>query len=43
MAVGSLARTPDSHELGKSWVARGIEEFKDGEWVTELIQYCIFN
>jgi len=33
----------DSDELGKSWVARGIEEFKDGEWVTELIQYCIFN
>jgi len=29
---------PDSDELGKSWVARGIEEFKDGEWVTELTQ-----
>jgi hypothetical protein len=26
---------PDSDELGKSWVARGIEEFKDGEWVAE--------
>jgi hypothetical protein len=29
---------PDSDELGKSWVARGIEEFKDGEWVAELTQ-----
>ena len=29
---------PDSNELGKSWVARGIEEFKDGEWVAELSQ-----
>jgi hypothetical protein len=29
---------PDSDELGKSWVARGIEEFKDGEWVADLTQ-----
>ena len=29
---------PDPDELGKSWVARGIEEFKDGEWVAELTQ-----
>jgi hypothetical protein len=29
---------PDSNELGKSWVARGIEEFKDGEWVAELTE-----
>ena len=29
---------PDSDELGNSWVARGIEEFKDGEWVAELTQ-----
>jgi hypothetical protein len=29
---------PDSHELGKNWVVRGVEEFKDGEWVAELIQ-----
>jgi hypothetical protein len=29
---------PDHDELGKSWVARGIEEFKDGEWVAELTQ-----
>ena len=27
---------PDHDELGKSWVARGIEEFEDGEWVAEL-------
>jgi hypothetical protein len=29
---------PDSDELGNSWVARGVEEFKDGEWVAELNQ-----
>jgi hypothetical protein len=29
---------PDHDELGKSWVARGIEEFEDGEWVAELTQ-----
>jgi hypothetical protein len=29
---------PDSDERGKSWVARGIEEFKDGEWIAELTQ-----
>ena len=29
---------PDSDELGNSWVARGVEEFKDGEWVAELTQ-----
>jgi len=29
---------PDPDELGKNWVARGIEEFKDGEWVAELTQ-----
>ena len=29
---------PDRDELGKNWVARGIEEFKDGEWVAELTQ-----
>jgi hypothetical protein len=29
---------PDSGESGKNWVARGIEEFKDGEWVAELTQ-----
>jgi hypothetical protein len=29
---------PDPGESGKSWVARGIEEFKDGEWVAELTQ-----
>jgi hypothetical protein len=28
----------DSAGLEKSWVARGIEEFKDGEWVAELAQ-----
>jgi hypothetical protein len=28
----------DSAGLGKSWVARGVEEFKDGEWVAELAQ-----
>ena len=29
---------PDPDELGKSWVARGVEEFKDGEWIAELTQ-----
>jgi hypothetical protein len=29
---------PDSDELGKSWVPRGIEEFQDGEWVAQLTQ-----
>jgi hypothetical protein len=29
---------PDSAGLGTSWVARGIEEYKDGEWVAELAQ-----
>jgi hypothetical protein len=29
---------PDSDELGTCWVARGVEEFKDGEWVAELSQ-----
>jgi hypothetical protein len=29
---------PDSNEVGKGWVARGIEEFEDGEWVAELSQ-----
>ena len=29
---------PDSDELEKSWVPRGIEELKDGEWVAELTQ-----
>ena len=29
---------PDHDEHGKSWVARGIEEFEDGEWVAELTQ-----
>jgi hypothetical protein len=29
---------PDSDQVGKSWVARGVEEFKDGEWVAELSQ-----
>jgi hypothetical protein len=27
---------PDSAGLGPSWVARGIQEFKDGDWVAEL-------
>jgi|ERR1700730_1069574 hypothetical protein len=27
---------PDSAGLGTSWVARGIQEFKDGDWVAEL-------
>ena len=29
---------PDSAGLGTNWVARGSEEFKDGEWVAELAQ-----
>jgi hypothetical protein len=29
---------PDAGESGKRWVARGIDEFKDGEWVAELTQ-----
>ena len=29
---------PDSDEFGNCWVARGIEDFKDGEWIAELIQ-----
>ena len=29
---------PDFGELGNSWVARGIEEFRDGKWVAELTQ-----
>jgi len=29
---------PDGDELGKNWVARGVEEFKEGEWVAELSQ-----
>jgi hypothetical protein len=29
---------PDADDLGKSWVARGIEEFNNGEWVAELAQ-----
>jgi hypothetical protein len=27
---------PDSAEAGSSWVARGVEEFKNGEWIAEL-------
>jgi hypothetical protein len=27
---------PDSGEAGNSWVARGVEEFKNGEWIAEL-------
>jgi hypothetical protein len=27
---------PDSDQVAKAWVARGIEEFKDGEWVAEM-------
>jgi hypothetical protein len=26
----------DSDGLGKRWVPRGVEEFKDGEWIAEL-------
>jgi hypothetical protein len=26
----------DPDEIGKTWVARGVEQFKDGEWVSEL-------
>jgi hypothetical protein len=29
---------PDSAGLGTTWVARGIQEFKDGDWVAELTQ-----
>jgi hypothetical protein len=29
---------PDSAEAGSSWVARGVEEFKNGEWIAELTQ-----
>jgi hypothetical protein len=29
---------PDSGERGRNWAARGVEEFKDGEWVAELTQ-----
>jgi hypothetical protein len=29
---------PDSDQVENSWVARGIEEFKDGEWVADLTQ-----
>jgi hypothetical protein len=29
---------PDSAEAGNSWVARGVEEFKNGEWIAELTQ-----
>jgi hypothetical protein len=29
---------PDSDELGRNWAARGVEEFKDGEWVADLTQ-----
>jgi hypothetical protein len=29
---------PDSDERGRDWAARGVEEFKDGEWVAELTQ-----
>lgn len=29
---------PDSNEQGRDWAARGVEEFKDGEWVAELTQ-----
>jgi hypothetical protein len=29
---------PDPDELGINWVARGIEEFENGEWVAELTQ-----
>src|SRR5207248_3723334 len=29
---------PDPNEAGNNWVARGIEEFRDGKWVTGLTQ-----
>jgi hypothetical protein len=29
---------PDSSERGKNWVARGVEEFNDGDWVAEITQ-----
>jgi hypothetical protein len=29
---------PDSDGVGPSWVARSIEEFKEGEWIAELTQ-----
>jgi hypothetical protein len=29
---------PDSGGAGTSWVARGVEEFKNGEWIAELTQ-----
>jgi hypothetical protein len=29
---------PDRGDVGDSWVTRGIEEFKDGEWIGELGQ-----
>jgi hypothetical protein len=29
---------PNADDLGKSWVAKGIEEFNNGEWVAELAQ-----
>jgi hypothetical protein len=34
-----LSASPsDSDEFGKTWVARGVEEFKEGDWVAELSQ-----
>jgi hypothetical protein len=27
---------PDPNEAGSGWVARGVEEFKAGEWIAEL-------
>ena len=38
LVLGLNISPPDHDELGKSWVARGIEEFEDGEWVAELTQ-----
>jgi len=29
---------PDPGEAGSTWVARGVEEFKGGEWIAELRQ-----
>jgi hypothetical protein len=29
---------PDAGQAGNSWVTRGIEQLKDGEWITELTQ-----
>jgi hypothetical protein len=38
MVIHLNVSPPDPDELGTNWVARGIEAFQDGEWVSELTQ-----